>query len=72
MSNFIKVERALTIVRSYLQRGGGDIELISVENCVAKVKFLGFCSTCDKSRVTLSSIAAIIREQVPEIIDVIE
>jgi len=72
MTIIAKVEIALDEIRPFLQSDGGDILLVSVEDNVAKVQFTGFCSTCNKSIMTLSSITAVIKEKVPEIIDVIE
>ncbi len=67
-----KVIAALDEVRPFLQRDGGDIQLISIEDAVVKVKFTGYCSVCSKSSMTLAGVAAIIKEKVPEIIDVID
>ena len=72
MTMISKVEAALAEIRPFLQSDGGDILLLSIEDNVAKVQFTGFCSTCNKSMMTLSSIAAIIKEKVPEIVEVIE
>lgn len=72
MDIFNKVEKVLDEIRPFLQRDGGDIELVSVEKGIAKVRFTGFCSTCNKSMMTLNSITAIIMEKIPEIKDVVE
>ncbi len=67
-----KVSNALDDIRPFLQRDGGDIRLVSIEDKVVKIKFLGYCSVCNKSMMTLTGITAIIKEKVPEIISVIE
>lgn len=67
-----KVEAALEEIRPFLQSDGGDILLVSLKDNIARVQFTGFCSTCNKSSMTLSSIEAIIKEKVPEIVEVIE
>ncbi len=72
MSIFSKVEAVLSEIRPFLQKDGGDIKLVSIKDGVAKVQFLGFCSTCNKSTMTLNSISAIITEKVVEIKEVIE
>ena len=72
MTIISKVEAALEEIRPFLQSDGGDIMLVSLTDNIARVQFTGFCSTCNKSSITLSSIAAIIKEKVPEIQDVIE
>jgi Fe-S cluster biogenesis protein NfuA len=72
MDSYQKVEKVLDEIRPFLQRDGGDIVLVSVKNGVAKVRFTGFCSTCNKSMMTLNSITAIIMEKIPEIKEVVE
>lgn len=67
-----KVEEALTEIRPFLQRDGGDVSLLSIVDGVVTVAFTGFCSTCNKSNMTLNSIAAIVMEKVPEIKNVVE
>lgn len=69
---FIKVEEALEEIRPFLQKDGGDIILISVQEGTAKVQFTGICSSCDKSIMTLASISAIVMEKVSEIKEVVE
>lgn len=39
-----KVEEALRQVRPYLQRDGGDVELVDVVDGVVKVRLKGACS----------------------------
>lgn len=72
MTIISRVEAALEEIRPFLQSDGGDIMLVSLKDNVAQVQFTGFCSSCNKSNMTLSSIAAVIKEKVPEIQDVIE
>ena len=72
MTIISRVEAALEEIRPFLQSDGGDIMLISLKDNIAHVQFTGFCSTCNKSSMTLNSIAAIIKEKVPEITEVIE
>ncbi len=72
MSTKNKVEEALNEIRPYLQNDGGDIVLLSIDNGIAKVQFLGYCSTCSKSFMTLNAVAAVIKKHAPEIKEVIE
>ncbi|HIP48017.1 MAG TPA: NifU family protein [Lutibacter sp.] len=67
-----KVESVLTEIRPFLQRDGGDISLLSILDGVVTVIFTGFCSTCNKSNMTLTSIEAIVMEKIPEIKKVVE
>jgi Fe-S cluster biogenesis protein NfuA len=48
-----RVERALEGVRPYLRSHGGDVELIGVENGVARVRLHGSCHGCPASSLTL-------------------
>lgn len=72
MSIKSKIEEALDEIRPYLQNDGGDIELLSIDKGVAKVQFLGYCSSCSKSLMTLNAVAAVIKRHAPEIKEVIE
>lgn len=72
MNVFSKVEEVLTDIRPYLQKDGGDIKLVSVEDGVARVQFQGYCTTCNHSMMTLNAVSAIIMEKVPEIHEVVE
>ncbi|RJX18438.1 MAG: NifU family protein [Ammonifex sp.] len=48
-----QVEAALAKIRPYLQRDGGDVELVDVENGVVKVRLKGACGGCPMATVTL-------------------
>jgi Fe-S cluster biogenesis protein NfuA len=62
-----EVEKALESVREFLQRDGGDIELVDVtDDGVVKVKLLGACGTCPFSAMTLQQgVQRSLMEQVP-------
>ena len=63
-----KVEEALNKVRPSLQADGGDIELVNVENGIAKVKLKGACNGCPMSAMTLQwGVVSCIKKRVPEI-----
>lgn len=59
-------------VRPYLQRDGGDIEVLSVEDGIVYVKMLGACDGCMALDVTLKQgIETMLLENVPGVIAVI-
>ncbi len=63
-----KVEKALAKIRSALQQDGGDIELVSIENGVVKVRLKGACAGCPMSQMTMVNfVEAELRKEVPEI-----
>ena len=63
-----KIEKALAKIRVTLQQDGGDIELVSFENGVVKVRLKGACCGCPMSQMTLSNfVEARLKEAVPEI-----
>jgi Fe-S cluster biogenesis protein NfuA/nitrite reductase/ring-hydroxylating ferredoxin subunit len=48
-----RVSDALDSVRPYLGSHGGDVELLSIEDDVVRLKFAGSCKSCPSSAVTL-------------------
>jgi len=63
-----KVEKALESIRSSLQADGGDIQLVSVEDGVVKVRLTGACCGCPMSQITLSmGVEETIKKAVPEV-----
>lgn len=59
-------------VRPYLQRDGGDIEIINVEDGIVYVKMIGACDGCVALDVTLKQgIETMLLENVPGIIAVV-
>jgi Fe-S cluster biogenesis protein NfuA len=67
-----KVQEVLDQVRPFLQRDGGDVELIEVtDDGIVKVKLQGACGSCPMSTMTLKmGIESAIKEQIPEIKEV--
>ncbi len=47
------VEMALAKIRPFLQRDGGDIELVEIEEGIVKVRLTGACKGCPMSQMTL-------------------
>jgi Fe-S cluster biogenesis protein NfuA len=64
-----KVEEVLGKVRPMLQRDGGDVELVDVQDDgVVKVRLTGACSGCPMSTMTLkNAIEETIKKEVPGI-----
>lgn len=48
-----EVAKAIDEVRPHLQVDGGDVELVSVEDGVVKVKLKGACAGCPMSQMTI-------------------
>lgn len=68
----IRVAAAIEEVRPSLQAHGGDLELVAVENRVAKFRFLGHCVGCPMAQMTLFNLIwKKLHERVPELEDVI-
>lgn len=66
-----RAERALSTVRPYLQSHGGDVELVSIDGSVARVRLHGSCSGCSMSAVTLREVVSeALVEQVDEVASV--
>jgi Fe-S cluster biogenesis protein NfuA len=68
-----QVQKAIDTIRPSLQADGGDVELVDVSaDGVVKVKLTGACHGCPMSQMTLKmSIEKIIKQQVPEIKEVV-
>ena len=64
-----QIEQALEKIRPALQRDGGDIELVDVEeDGVVKVRLTGACSGCPMSQMTLKQgVERIVKQLVPEV-----
>jgi Fe-S cluster biogenesis protein NfuA len=67
-----KVKEVLDKVRPYLERDGGNVELVGIEGGTVKVKLVGHCAGCPHSQMTLKNgIERILKEEVPEVKEVI-
>ena len=63
-----KIEKALEKVRAGLKQDGGDLELVSVEDGVVKVRLKGACAGCPMSRMTLANfVECEIKKAAPEV-----
>lgn len=60
------VEQALEKIRPMLQRDGGDIELVEVNDGVVKVRLTGACKGCPMSQMTLKQgVEKLLLKEVP-------
>jgi Fe-S cluster biogenesis protein NfuA len=67
-----KVEEVLAQIRPMLQRDGGDVELVEVEDGTVKVRLTGACGGCPMATMTLKrGIEAKLREEIPELKEVV-
>lgn len=64
-----RVEKALELVRPYLQADGGDVEFVGLsDDNVVTVKLTGACHGCPSSQMTLQmGVERILKEKVPEV-----
>jgi Fe-S cluster biogenesis protein NfuA len=67
-----QVVTLITKVRPYLQRDGGDIEIIKIEDGIVYVKMLGACDGCYAIDITLKQgIETMLLENIPGVIGVV-
>lgn len=68
-----KVAEVLDKIRPLLQRDGGDVQLVDVqEDGVVKVKLVGACAGCAMSTMTLkNAIEDQIKKEIPEVTSVV-
>jgi len=63
-----RLHQALDKVRPYMKSHGGDVELISLEADVAKLRLHGHCESCPSSAVTLElAVRQAIEEACPDL-----
>lgn len=62
------VQAVIDMIRPKLQADGGDVELVSVDDGVVKVRLQGACKGCPMSQMTLKNgIEKFIKERLPEV-----
>ena len=68
-----KVEEVLEQIRPVLERDGGNVELVDVnDDGVVEVKLTGACAGCAMSTMTLKmGIERILKQQIPEVKEVV-
>ena len=63
-----RVQQALDSVRPYMESHGGNVELLSLENGIARIHLQGSCSDCSASSVTLElAIKQALEEAAPDL-----
>jgi len=64
----LRLREALDKIRPYLQSHGGNVELISLQDDVARLRLQGTCKTCPSSSVTLElAVRQVIEEACPDL-----
>lgn len=62
------VKKALDEIRPALQADGGDVEFVSMEDDVVKVKLKGACGGCPMATMTLKNgIEMVVKKRVPSV-----
>ncbi len=69
MEQVEKIEIALQSIRPFLQKDGGDVELVEVtKDNVVRVRLLGACESCSMNTMTLrAGIEEAIKNAIPEV-----
>jgi Fe-S cluster biogenesis protein NfuA/nitrite reductase/ring-hydroxylating ferredoxin subunit len=63
-----RVLEALESVRPYMESHGGDVELIEIENGIARMRLVGHCEGCPASEATLElAIKKALEETAPDL-----
>lgn len=72
-SLYDEVQDVLDKLRPFLQRDGGDVELVDVEDGVVKLRLMGACGSCPSSTITLKAgIERALVEEVEGITEVVQ
>jgi NifU-like protein len=66
-----RIEEALEVIRPYLRRDGGDVELVEVAGRNVYVRMTGTCAGCALAAVTVGGIQARLAETLGELIRVL-
>ncbi|MCI5773536.1 MAG: NifU family protein [Erysipelotrichaceae bacterium] len=63
-----KIEFTINKIRPYIQRDGGDVELVDFKDGIVTVRMLGACAGCLSVNDTITDgIEAILLDEVPEV-----
>ncbi|CAH8707849.1 NifU family protein [Paenibacillus thiaminolyticus] len=72
-STYDEVLEVLDKLRPFLQRDGGDVELVDVEDGIVKLRLMGACGSCPSSTITLKAgIERALVEEVEGITEVVQ
>lgn len=67
-----RIELTINKIRPYIQRDGGDVELVDFKDGIVTVRMLGACAGCLSVNDTITDgIEAILLDEVPEVKKVI-
>jgi Fe-S cluster biogenesis protein NfuA len=67
-----KVNTVLETIRPMLIADGGNVDLVSVEDGIVKLKLKGACGSCPMSQMTLRmGIERELKRQIPEVTQVL-
>lgn len=70
-SMYDQVMEVLDKLRPFLQRDGGDCELVDVEDGIVKLRLVGACGSCPSSTITLKAgIERALMEEVEGVVEV--
>ncbi|PXW91396.1 modular FeS cluster scaffolding protein NifU [Streptohalobacillus salinus] len=50
-----QVQEVLNKLRPFLLRDGGDVELVTVDDGIVRLRLMGACGTCPSSTITLKA-----------------
>ncbi len=69
MEQVEKIEIALQSIRPFLQKDGGDVELVEVtKDNIVRVRLLGACESCAMKTMTLrAGIEEAVKNAIPEV-----
>ena len=66
-----RIVAALDSVRPYLHSHGGNVELLSVQDGVVRIRLAGTCDSCPSSALTLkTTIEAAIQQAAPDVVSI--
>jgi Fe-S cluster biogenesis protein NfuA len=66
----MRLRQALEKVRPYMQSHGGNIELLSLQDDIARVRLEGTCRSCPSSAVTLElAVRRAVEEACPDLLE---
>ncbi|MFC5405610.1 MULTISPECIES: NifU family protein [Cohnella] len=72
-TQYDEVIDVLDKLRPFLQRDGGDVELVDIEDGVVKLRLMGACGSCPSSTITLKAgIERALLEEVEGIQEVVQ
>ena len=67
-----QVEGVLDKIRPMLERDGGNVELVDVNDGTVKVRLTGACGGCPMATMTLKmGIEQIMKQEIPEVKEVV-